>query len=71
MAEWYRCFTCSKVYPLLSEESKQMAQEGKCSTCGGSNGQILSHERFNEGFEAGAIYNIDPITGKPAKKRKR
>jgi len=48
-----------------------MAQEGKCSTCGGSNGQILSQERFNEGFEAGAIYNIDPITGKPAKKRKR
>jgi hypothetical protein len=31
----------------------------------------LTDERFNEGFKAGTFYNIDPKTGKSAKKKRR
>jgi DNA-directed RNA polymerase subunit RPC12/RpoP len=71
MADYYQCFVCGKVYPLLIERDKQLAQGGTCASCGVRNGGTISQERFSEGFEAGAIYNFDPRTGKPAKKRRR
>jgi hypothetical protein len=64
MAEWYHCFTCRKVTPLLGTTEK------KCPICNGTNGEVLSQERFKAGFDAGVYYNIDPATGKRAKKRR-
>ena len=61
---FYRCFSCSKVIPLMGATGE------KCPSCGGTNGAVLSKERFDEGFKAGTIHNIDPKTGKAAKKRK-
>jgi hypothetical protein len=71
MADWYECFTCCKVYPLIAEKDKELAGEGKCATCGGGNGRIVPEGQFAEGFAAGVYYNLDPKTGKPAKKKRR
>lgn len=62
---FYDCFRCRKVMPLIGTAEK------KCPSCGSANGEILTDERFNEGFKAGTFYNIDPKTGKPAKKKRR
>jgi hypothetical protein len=64
MADYYECFSCMKVMPLIADADK------KCVACGGTNGQVISHERFEERFKAGAIFNIDPSTGQRAKKRR-
>lgn len=56
----YNCFNCQKVMLLIGTIEK------KCSLCGSANGEVLTDERFNEGFKAGTLYNIDPKTGKPA-----
>ena len=61
----YQCFKCSIVTPLVADDCSQ------CPSCGSSNGQIISDERLNEGLDSGAIFNIDPKTGKPQKKKKR
>ena len=65
MAEYYNCFSCRKVTVLLG------TTERKCPLCGSTNGETISQERFDEGFKAGAIFNIDPRTGGPAKKKRR
>lgn len=44
--------------------------EKKCPSCGSTDGEILAQDQFDKSFEAGAIFNIDPTTGKRAKKRK-
>lgn len=59
---FYNCFNCHKVAPLNA------SAERKCPLCGSENGEVLTDERFDEGFKAGAFYNIDPETGKRAKK---
>lgn len=65
MAEFYNCFNCHKVMPLLG------ADEKKCPSCGSTNGEVISAQRFEEGFKAGVFYNIDPRTGKRAKNKRR
>jgi hypothetical protein len=65
MTEYYECFSCGKVIPLIGSE------ERKCPSCSGTNGEILSQERFDEGFKAGTYYNIDLRTGRQAKTKRR
>jgi hypothetical protein len=62
VVESYQCFDCQRVFVGVTER--------KCPSCGGTNGQLLSKERLDEGMKSGAIYNIDPKTGKRAKKKK-
>jgi predicted RNA-binding Zn-ribbon protein involved in translation (DUF1610 family) len=52
MAEWFSCFSCHKVAPLIGTAEK------KCPACGSTNGEILSHQRFKEGYEAGVYYDL-------------
>ena len=65
MAEFFSCFSCKKIMLLSGGVEKT------CPSCGGVNGEALSHKRVNEGMAAGAYFNIDPATGKPAKKKRR
>ena len=58
----YNCFKCSKVTPIVNEPSD------KCPLCGGSNGEVIDGQRLKEGLESGVFYNLDPKTGKRAKK---
>ena len=63
MSQCFECFDCHRVVPIE-------APTEKCPSCGSTNGQAISAERCKEGFEAGVFFNIDPKTGKPAKKRR-
>jgi len=65
MAQFYRCFNCNKVTPIMGTITEE-----KFPLCESTNGQVLSRERFDEAFKEGAIFNIDPNTGKRAKKRR-
>ena len=69
MANWLHCFQCAKIWPLLGGAEEHIKRE--CSDCGSTNVEILSQEEFDKGVERGAIYNIDPKTGKRAKKKSR
>jgi len=51
MAEFFSCFACHKVAPLLSEAKK-------CPLCGSENGEVLTAQRMKEGIEAG-VYRDD------------
>jgi len=62
MAEYFHCFSCQRVVPL-----SEMADQKQCPSCGSPKGEVISQERFNEGFKAGAFFNIDPRTGKRKK----
>lgn len=62
---FFNCFDCMKVMPLIGTTEK------KCPSCGGTNGEALSRQRVDEGLEAGVFFNIDPRTGKRAKKKRR
>ncbi len=62
---YYNCFSCKKVAPLVGTAEK------KCPLCGSANGEVITNERFEEGFKAGVFYNIDPKTGKRAKAKRR
>jgi hypothetical protein len=42
----------------------------KCPSCGDEGGEVVPPERVKQGREAGVYYNIDPNTGKRAKKKK-
>lgn len=64
MMQFFECFACRKVL-LLSDETKNV-----CPGCGSVNGQVIPFERVKQGLEAGAFYNIDPRTGKPARKKR-
>jgi len=61
---YYQCFSCKMAFPLTREG------DPKCPSCGKNHGEVLSPERFAQGMESGVIFNIDPRTGKRAKKRK-
>jgi DNA-directed RNA polymerase subunit RPC12/RpoP len=65
MVQWYRCHGCNKVTIITPERGN------RCPFCGFENGDVLSQERVKEGMEAGAIWNIDPTTGKRAKEKKK
>jgi hypothetical protein len=43
----------------------------KVGSCGSTNGEAISAQRFEESFKAGVFYNIDPRTGKRAKNKRR
>lgn len=62
---FFNCLTCKKVMPLIESSGK------RCPSCGGVNGETLSRERFDEGLKAGVFFNIDPRTGKRAKRKRR
>lgn len=62
---FYSCFACHKVAPL--DENA----ERKCPLCGSQNGAEVSGQRVDEGLKAGALFNIDPKTGKRAKSKGR
>jgi hypothetical protein len=62
---FYNCFACHRVTPL--EENA----ERKCPLCGSQNGEVISGQRTDEGLKAGALFNIDPKTGKRAKSKRR
>ena len=64
MAPFFQCHSCSKITPLFDGNEK------KCPLCGGTNGDIRTLEQVNEMREAGAAWNIDPKTGKRAKKKR-
>ena len=60
----FQCFSCSIVTPMVKEGCSE------CPSCSSSNGQLLNKERLKEGLESGAIFNIDPKTGKRQKPKK-
>lgn len=62
---FYNCFSCHNVAPLAENAEKT------CPLCGSGNGEVLTAERFHEGFKAGVFFNIDPKTGKRAKSKRR
>jgi hypothetical protein len=64
MAEWYECPHCKTVAMLIDGAEK------KCSACGESDGRVLTQEQMMEGRDAGTYFNIDPGTGKRAKKKR-
>ena len=61
MTQFFSCFACQKVFPILSEVN------GKCPACASANGEILSPERVREGVQAGVYFNVDRKTGKRKK----
>ena len=61
----FNCFDCNKVFTF------QTGDEKKCPSCDGTNGEVVTKERLEEGMESGVYYNIDPKTGKRAKKKRR
>jgi len=64
MAQFFSCFACHKVMPMAATE------EGKCPSCGSADGEIVSGDRVEEGLKAGALFNIDLKTRKPATKKR-
>lgn len=42
-----------------------------CPRCGSTNGEFVTGEQVRERMALGVYFNIDPRTGKRAKKRKR
>lgn len=70
MTDSYQCLACSRVIPLVHEKDIFKGKGGECPSCGASGrGQIISENRLREGLAAGSIYNIDPKTGDPLKRR--
>jgi len=65
MVEWYSCYNCNKVSPLMS------GKQDKCPLCGSKNGEILAGERVREMQEAGAVFNVYPSNRRRGKKRRR
>jgi len=61
----YQCFTCNKVSYFTD------ADHSKCPTCGVTKIEVLSNDRVREGMDAGVFFNIDPKTGKRAKRKRR
>jgi hypothetical protein len=61
--KYLHCFTCRKVAPLFANAAK------KCVRCGGTNGEVLSEERFKSMFDAGAIFDVGPGPGGSANEK--
>jgi len=60
------CFACRKVTLI----SAALPPE-RCDTCGSANVAIRSPQEVRDGLEGGVYFNIDPRTGKRAKKKRR
>jgi phage FluMu protein Com len=52
MSKTIRCFACEKINPIKQDDTK-------CPSCGSSNIEEWSEERYKESFKAGALYSID------------
>ena len=65
MTQYYNCFNCRKVVALFA------ADHTKCPSCGSTNGEVILHQRVEEGLSAGVFYNIDLRTGGRAKKKRQ
>lgn len=63
MADFFECHACGKVRPLFPPH------DGKCPSCGSTNGDIRTGTQTDEMKKAGAYWDIDPKTGGPAKKK--
>jgi hypothetical protein len=50
---------------LLIDNAKR-----KCPSCGDEGGEVLPPERVKERLKAGVYHNVDPNTGKRAKKKR-
>lgn len=61
---YFNCFSCKKVVLLVE------AKGPKCPACGSEDGEVISHQRVEEGMKFGAIFNIDLRTGKRSKSKK-
>ena len=59
---YFNCLGCHRVAPDTLDEKK-------CPLCDSTNGEIIDAKRLDE-VKAGAFWNIDPETGKRAKKKK-
>ena len=59
---YFNCLACHRVAPHTLDEKK-------CPLCDSTNGEIIDAKRLDE-VKAGAFWNIDPETGKRAKKKK-
>jgi hypothetical protein len=54
MADFFSCFSCSKVSPRLDEKATT------CPLCGSDNGEVLTAERVRQGRDAGVFTNPKP-----------
>ena len=61
----FNCFKCQRLVELAGDTVTPV-----CSTCGGSNGEIVSPERLKEGLESGVYFSIDARTGKRIKRKR-
>jgi len=69
MANWWRCLAgCNGVTPISDADVKAGGE--KCIVCNVMHGEIMTQDQFNESREAGAIFDIDPRTGKRSKKKR-
>jgi phage FluMu protein Com len=64
MTEFFHCSSCNKVTSLREPTEK------RCPMCDSTNGEVISAQRFKEGFEAGVFFNANPRTGKRSKKKR-
>lgn len=64
--DYWHGITCRTVVPLIDAASSEKV----CPICGTRNGYVVPHDEFAEGFDAGTYFNIDPRTGRRAKKRR-
>jgi phage FluMu protein Com len=58
MSDFYRCFKCNSVVSHIASSKK------KCPSCGSTKGEVLSQDRFNEGFTTGVFIKTGPKIGK-------
>ena len=54
MADSYECFTCHRVFVGVAEP--------KCPSCGGTNGELLSKKRLEDGVAAGTYRGPKAVT---------
>ena len=64
MTDWFSCNNCKRAFVLLRETG------GKCPSCGGTVGEVLTREHMKKGVEAGAYFSIDLTTGNRSTKKK-
>ena len=64
MADFFECFACHKVAPMIQ------SSEIKCPICGSANGQVMPPARVEKELKVRVLYSIDPTTGKREKRRK-
>ena len=66
VSKFFLCHSCHRVVPFIDKEPVK-----KCPSCGSGNGEIITGDRVKEGMDSGVYFDIDPRTGKRAKKKRR